>query len=167
MHFAALLALLLSSRPGPRPRAPALSALPCVLVDAPAGFVDADENLEPGETLVRALHALGAEPGGGEPAPLLCAGALVEARDGPGARRRRTLWLADNERPDRAPGLGPNAVVAAAGRVADALLLEHLEAAAARGPPDGDGARAAAAAASAAARRHRDVRTSSRRRRRW
>ena len=59
MHFAALLALLLSSRPGPRPRAPALSALPCVLVDAPAGFVDADENLEPGETLVRALYTDG------------------------------------------------------------------------------------------------------------
>ena len=44
-----VVALLLPRRPSNPSRARPLRALPCVLVDAPAGFVDADENLEPGE----------------------------------------------------------------------------------------------------------------------
>lgn len=95
-----------------------------VVTEAEAGFVDGDENLEDGETLVRALKAHEPGPRGGR---LLCAAALVVSSAAGSAGAAPTaglahLWIGDSLE----PGVSPNAVVRAAQHVVDCLLLEHL-----------------------------------------
>ena len=101
----------------PRSQAPRLVLKP-PLVDvreAEANFVD-HENLEPGETLVRALKAFD------DDGNFLCAGALLARHSESRGRTVHDCWLADSIE----TGVGPNVQIRGAVAVLDALLLVHL-----------------------------------------
>ena len=99
---------------------------PVILVEeAETGFVDDKENLEEGETLLRAVKAFGLCGGGQEDAArrkdFLCAGALVQRPTYDATTH--DIWVADSLEED---GLSPNLQVKGAMQVIDELFLTHL-----------------------------------------
>ena len=96
---------------------------PVILVEeAETGFVDDKENLEEGETLLRAVKAFGLCGGGQEDAArrkdFLCAGALVQRPTYDATTH--DIWVADSLEED---GLSPNLQVKGAMQVIDELLV--------------------------------------------
>ena len=91
-------------------RRPSLRRAAVEIAEAPAWFVDDDENLEPGERCARSLWAT-------DDGALLAAGALVE-RDG-----RFDLWLGDSCE----PGVEQNQQLKGAVPLALELLVAYLE----------------------------------------
>lgn len=84
--------------------------------EAEHGFVDDDENLEPGEVLTKALKAFDAD------GTFLCAGALVRRRSAALETDVHDCWIADSME----SGVGPNLQIRGAERILDELFLLHL-----------------------------------------
>ena len=84
--------------------------------EAETGFVS-DKNLEPGETLVKAVKAFDCSTN------FLCAGALLERYSEASSRCVHEAWIADSIE----DGVGPNLQIRGAQAVLDDLFLEFLE----------------------------------------
>ena len=84
--------------------------------EAEPDFVEDDENLEPGETLVKALKAFD------DANSLLCAAALVSRRCSSSELDVHDCWIADS----REGGVGPNIQIRGAALTLDKIFLLHL-----------------------------------------